>query len=183
MEELSLVTFKLPLMHTNQPILEADAFVNDLVKMEGLLNSTFFGSVVRPGIFIELDTDSVYIYGQTLAPANTMIHNATFAEPNSGQFVAKLSEVYLFWNSTVFGSGSGGIDISPTAFLVDVCNRIYCSGCGKTNDFAHGGPGGHTANLTTTTGAFQETTDSSDFYLIIIEDNANTLYATFLEVT
>ena len=35
-------------------------------------------------------------------------------------------------------------------------------------------------DLTTTNGAFQETTDSSDFYLIIIEDNANTLsYATF----
>ena len=69
--------------------------------------------------------------------------------------------------STVFGSGSGAIDISPTAFLVDVCNRIYCSGWGgKTNDFANGGPGGHTADLTTTTGAFQETTDSSDFYLL-----------------
>ena len=90
-------------------------------------------------------------------------------------------KIYLLEFSTVFGSGSGAIDISPTAFLVDVCNRIYCSGWGgKTNDFANGGAGGHTADLTTTNGAFQETTDSSDFYLIIIEDNANTLsYATF----
>ena len=29
-------------------------------------------------------------------------------------------------------------------------------GGGKTNDFANGGPGGHTADLTTTNGAFQQ---------------------------
>lgn len=162
-----------------------DAFISRFSEDgSSLLNSTFFGSVeYDQAYFIELDaTDSVYIYGQTLAPANTLIQNAAFAEPNSGQFVAKFSEdLSILEFSTVFGSGSGAIDISPTAFLVDVCNRIYCSGWGgKTNDFTHGGPGGHTADLTTTPGAFQESTDSSDFYLIIIEDNANTLsYATF----
>jgi gliding motility-associated-like protein len=64
---------------------------------------------------------------------------------------------------------------------VDVCNRIYCSGWGGvTNAVSNGGGGGHTYDLTTTPGAFQSTTDSSDFYLIIIEDNASTLsYATF----
>ena len=162
-----------------------DAFVSRFSQDgSSLLNSTFFGSAeYDQAYFIELDaTDSVYIYGQTLAPANTLVQNATFSEPNSGQFVAKLSEdLSALEFSTVFGSGSGAIDISPTAFLVDVCNRIYCSGWGgATNDLSHGGPGGHTADLTTTPGAFQTTTDSSDFYLIIIEDNANTLsYATF----
>ena len=83
--------------------------------------------------------------------------------------------------STVFGSGTGQIDISPTAFLVDACNRVYCSGWGgSTNSALNGGPGGTTANLTTTFDAFQSTTDGSDFYLIILEDNGNTLsYASF----
>lgn len=162
-----------------------DAFISQFSEDgSSLLNSTFFGSSsYDQSYFIELDaSDSVYIYGQTLAAGSTLVQNAAFAEPNSGQFVAKLSEdLSSLAFSTVFGSGSGSIDISPTAFLVDVCNRIYCSGWGgSTNDALHGGPGGHTAGLTTTAGAFQTTTDSSDFYLIIIEDNASTLsYATF----
>ena len=83
--------------------------------------------------------------------------------------------------STVFGSGSGQIDISPTAFLVDACNRVYCSGWGgNTNGIINGGPGGNTSNLSTTFDAFQSTTDGSDFYLIILEDNGNTMsYGSF----
>ena len=163
-----------------------DAFVSHFSEDgSSLLNSTFFGSTAYDqAYFIELDnTDSVYIYGQSLAGGTTLVQNAAFSEPNSGQFVAKLSgDLSVLDFSTVFGSGSGGIDIAPTAFLVDVCNRIYCSGWGGvTNALSNGGGGGHTFDLTTTTGAFQTTTDSSDFYLIIIEDNASTLsYATFL---
>ena len=162
-----------------------DAFVSHFSEDgSNLLNSTFFGSTAYDqAYFIELDnTDSVYIYGQSLAGGTTLVQNAAFSEPNSGQFVAKLSgDLSVLDFSTVFGSGSGGIDIAPTAFLVDVCNRIYCSGWGGvTNALSNGGGGGHTFDLTTTTGAFQTTTDSSDFYLIIIEDNASTLsYATF----
>lgn len=162
-----------------------DAFISHFSEDgSSLLNSTFFGSSeYDQAYFIELDnTDSVYVYGQSLAGGTSLIQNATFSEPNSGQFVAKLSEDLSTLDfSTVFGSGSGGIDISPTAFLVDVCNRIYCSGWGGvTNAVSNGGGGGHTYDLTTTPGAFQSTTDSSDFYLIIIEDNASTLsYATF----
>ena len=84
----------------------------------------------------------MYLFGQSLAPNNTLIFNAVFSQPNSGQFVSKLnSELNNLDFSTVFGSGSGGIDISPTAFLVDACNRIYCSGWGgTTNDSIHLGP-------------------------------------------
>jgi gliding motility-associated-like protein len=162
-----------------------DAFITHFAEDgSAVLNSTFFGSsVYDQAYFIEMDKqDSVYIYGQTRAPDSTLIFNAAFSEANSGQFVAKfhpdLSNIEF---STVFGSGSGGIDISPTAFLVDACNRIYCSGWGgATNTTLNGGPGGHTYDLITTTGAFQTTTDSSDFYLLIMEDNANTLsYASF----
>ena len=149
-----------------------------------LINATYFGSDdYDQAYFIELDkAGQVYTFGQTLAQDNDMIFNAAWSQPNSAQFVSKLTpDLSSLEFSTVFGSGTGQIDISPTAFLVDACNRVYCSGWGgRTNGFANGGPGGHTADLITTFDAFQSTTDSSDFYLIILEDDANTLsYASF----
>lgn len=162
-----------------------DAFVSHFSKDgQTLLSSTYYGSdQYDQSYFIELDKlDQVYLFGQSLAPDNTLIFNAVFSQPNSGQFVSKLnSELNTLDFSTVFGSGSGGIDISPTAFLVDACNRIYCSGWGgTTNDSIHLGPGGSTSDLVTTFDAFQDETDGSDFYLIIFEDDANTLsFASF----
>lgn len=162
-----------------------DAFISQMAADGStLLNSTYFGSdAYDQAYFIELDrNDSVYVYGQTNAADSTLIENAVFSQPNSGQFVAKFSpDLSTKKFSTVFGSGSGEVDISPTAFLVDVCNQIYCSGWGgTTNGPDHGGPGGFTTNLLTTPGAFQSTTDGSDLYLLIMEDNANALsYATF----
>lgn len=162
-----------------------DAFVSHFSKDgQSVLHSTYYGSdQYDQSYFIELDKfDQVYLFGQSLAPDNTLIFNAVFSQPNSGQFVSKLnSELNTLDFSTVFGSGSGGIDISPTAFLVDACNRIYCSGWGgATNDSTHLGPGGSTTDLVTTFDAFQSETDGSDFYLIIFEDDANTLsFASF----
>jgi len=163
----------------------SDAFVARFAKDgSSVLSSTYFGSdQYDQAYFIELDNeDDVYIFGQSLAPGLTLISNVNFSEPNSGQFISKLSPdlgTQIF--STVFGSGNGQIDISPTAFLVDACNRVYCSGWGgNTNGVINGGPGGSTANLTTTFDAFQSDTDGSDFYLIILEDNGNTMsYGTF----
>lgn len=163
----------------------SDAFVSRFaIDGTSVLSSTYFGSnAYDQAYFIELDNeDDVYIFGQSLAPNLTLVSNANFSEPNSGQFISKLSPdltTQIF--STVFGSGSGQIDISPTAFLVDACNRVYCSGWGgNTNGVLNGGPGGNTNNLSTTFDAFQSTTDGSDFYLIILEDNGNTMsYGTF----
>jgi gliding motility-associated-like protein len=163
----------------------SDAFIARLtIDGSSVLSSTYFGSsAYDQAYFIELDNEEdVYIFGQTLAPDLTLVSNANFSEPNSGQFVSKLTpDLTSQMFSTVFGSGSGQIDISPTAFLVDACNRVYCSGWGgNTNGVLNGGPGGSTSNLSTTFDAFQSTTDGSDFYLIILEDNGNTMsYGSF----
>ena len=163
----------------------SDAFVSHFsADGSSVMESTYFGSdQYDQSYFIELDKEGqVYLFGQSLAPDSTLISNAIFSQYNSGQFVCKLNPSLSTLDfSTVFGSSSGGIDISPTAFLVDACNRIYCSGWGgSTNDANHSGPGGDTFDLLTTVDAFQSNTDGSDFYLIIFEDNANALsYATF----
>jgi gliding motility-associated-like protein len=77
--------------------------------------------------------------------------------------------------STVFGSNSNTINISPTAFLVDTCERVYVGGWGGTTNGI-----GNTNNMTTTSTAHQETTDGSDFYFIVLEEDAvGVEYATY----
>ncbi len=139
--------------------------------------STYFGSYAYDQVyFVDLDKQgAVYLFGQTEAAGNYFVSNASWFKPSGGQFVTKLDAALTqrLW-STTFGSGNG-IDISPTAFMVDLCNRIYLSGWGGTvNGF------GGTAGLPITPDAFQSTTDNSDFYLMIMKDDASgLLYATY----
>ena len=77
--------------------------------------------------------------------------------------------------STRIGTGKGTPDISPTAFLVDKCNKIYLSGWGSNL----GGPLS-TLNLPVTDSAFQTITDGNDFYLAVYNEQIDSLeYATY----
>jgi gliding motility-associated-like protein len=142
-----------------------------------LLHSTYFGSSAYDQVyFVDLDKQgNVYVFGQTGITGNYFVTNAAWFKSSGGQFVTKLTPVLSsrVW-STTFGSGSG-IDISPTAFMVDLCNRIYLSGWGgNVNGF------GGTSGLPVTADAFQSTTDNSDYYFMVIKDDASGLvYATY----
>ncbi len=139
--------------------------------------STYFGSNEYDQIyFVEQDAQGdVYVLGQTAATGNHYIYNAQWHTPSGGQFITKLTPSLdqRIW-STAFGSGNGP-DISPTAFMVDLCNRVYLSGWGgQVNNF------GGTSGLPVTPDAFQLTTDNSDYYFMIMQDDASTLlYATY----
>ena len=66
----------------------------------------------------------------------------------------------------------------PTAFLVSDCDEIYLSGWGGGANAFHGG--GDTRGLPVTMDAFQGDTDGSDFYLMVLEQEAADLkYASF----
>lgn len=122
--------------------------------------------------------DNPHIFGQTDASGTVWVNNAEWFVPNGGQFLTKLTPTLdsVIW-STAFGRGLGGLDISPTALLVDLCNNIYMSGWGSPT--TNGGLGG-TAGLPVTPDAFQLTTDNNDYYFICISDDASQLvYATF----
>ena len=165
--------------------IRADGFITKFNQTgTSVLKSTYFGSNVYDQIyFVELDRkDSVYVFGQTDINDSTFIFNAAYSNDSSGQFISKLSPDLdtIEW-STVFGSRGGGPNISPTAFLVDVCNKIYLSGWGgTTNKF---GTSNNTVSVTgmqTTLGAYQSTTDGSDFYLMVLESDASALiYGSF----
>ncbi|MBL7984913.1 MAG: gliding motility-associated C-terminal domain-containing protein, partial [Flavobacteriales bacterium] len=96
-----------------------------------------------------------------------------------GQFIAKLDpSLNTLLIGSRFGVGDGTLDISPTAFLVDYCDKLYVCGWGSS-----GGSLGttlSTTGMTTTPGAVQIGTDGNDFYLAVFEvDMSNLSYATF----
>ncbi|WP_181305234.1 PKD domain-containing protein [Rufibacter sp. XAAS-G3-1] len=145
-----------------------------------IMAATFLGtSAYDQTYFLQLDaTNNVYLFGQTLG--NYPVTSGTYRNNNGRQFLHKLSNDLsaTAW-STAFGTGRNTIDLSPTAFLVDDCQRIYVSGWGGNNNGGVYG-NGTTTGLPTTSDAAQTTTDGGDFYLMQLGTDAKQLlYATF----
>ncbi len=131
--------------------------------------------------FVQVGPDNQpYVLGQSLGsmPVSPNVYSNT----NGKQFIAKFNETLTTRTlSTVFGKGTGRIDISPTAFLVDRCGKIYVSGWGGTTNNSAQPPFGNLLNMPVTPNAYQLTTNDptgSDFYLIVLErDAASLIYA------
>jgi gliding motility-associated-like protein len=155
-----------------------DGFVARIGSTGAVLEkSTYLGtSAYDQAYFVQLDgSGSVYLLGQSLG--NYPVTAGRYQNPGSKQFLHKLdADLSVTSFSTVFGSGRPSIDISPTAFLVDQCNRIYVSGWGGSINSGSG----NTLGLPVTTNAVQRTTDGSDFYLMQLAPDATRLdYATY----
>ncbi len=111
----------------------ADGFV---AKISGngqvFLGATYIGtSNYDQAFFVEVDRNNrVFLLGQSQGGTFPVL-NAPYSNANSSQFIIKLSsDLTTALNSTVFGNGSPTINISPSAFLVDVCGNVYVSGWG-----------------------------------------------------
>ncbi len=165
----------------------ADAFVAHISQNGSILvGCSYFGSAeYDQAYFVRSDkNNNIYITGQTEAPDSTLIYQASYNRPNSGQFIAKFPPDLntIHW-STVFGTGNGKPNISPTAFAVDLCNRIYLGGWGRewaSYDNNTWASIDGTKNMDVTPNAFQDTTDGMDFYFMVIGVNGDSLeYATF----
>lgn len=144
-----------------------------------LLQSTYLGKSGYDQAYLIKgdDEDFPHLLGQTSADGTQWVQNVGYYVTGGGQFLIKLSKDLgtSIW-STALGSGNGGPDISPTAMLVDYCDNIYLSGWGSRQLNGFGGTNG----LPVTDGAFQSTTDGSDFYFMAISDDAsNLIYATY----
>jgi CHU_C Type IX secretion signal domain/PKD domain len=148
-----------------------------------VLSSTLTGgSGFNQIYFLDLNSnDEVYVYGQT--QGNFPVSAGVYHNTNGGQFLQKFSsDLTTLHFSTVFGSGRGMPDISPTAFLVNECDNIYMSGWGgRINTFEGFWPGSSTFGMPLTDNAFQKTTSGSDFYFIVLTADASQfLYGTYL---
>jgi gliding motility-associated-like protein len=160
----------------------AEAFVARLAVDGSTVEAlSYYGSAAYDqAYFVEIDGEgSVYLFGQTSAPSGQLHLNATYNVPAGGQFLAKLnSDLTNLLIGARIGSGDGTPDISPTAFLVDVCDKIYTSGWGSSA----GGLGGSltTTGLPVTPDAHQPTTTGHDLYLAVFDIDMTALtYATY----
>ncbi len=164
---------------------EADGFISHIDKNGNtLISSTYYGYADYDQIyFVDLDkANNVYVLGQVDNSGTNYIVNAAYNKPDGGQFMSKFNEALdtKIW-STSFGRGLGVTDISPTAFLVDVCNSIYACGWGSQGVNNNVGGTGGTSGLDVTPNAFRPVTDGQDFYLMVLKDDASALvYATFM---
>lgn len=148
-----------------------------------VLNGTYIGTTAYDqAYFVQVDKrGNPFVTGQSAGVFD--ITPPIYGNAEGGQFIMKfLPDLSNFTRSTVFGAGGVKPQLSPSAFLVDECERIFFSGWGgETNDNVVGKPHGNTRRLETTPDAWQRTTDGSDFYLAVFSiDMEQLLYATFL---
>ncbi|MFO0495715.1 MAG: gliding motility-associated C-terminal domain-containing protein [Flavobacteriia bacterium] len=159
-----------------------------LLKLQGtsavVLAGTYMGlSEYDQAYFVQLDlSDNVYVYGQS--ESSWTMSSGVYGTPNSGQFIRKYNNSLstTLW-TTMIGAGSGHPEISPTAFLVSDCYDIYLSGWGGTINSANSNQAAYstTNGFQTSLDAYQATTNGSNFYIAVLDQDAASLkYATFM---
>jgi hypothetical protein len=145
----------------------------------GLKKSMYWGTSRYDQVFsLEFDRfGHVYVIGQSEGsmPITPNVYN----NPNSGIFISSFTkELNALRFSTTIGAGRGIPDITINAFMVDECGKIYASGWGGQSSLV---PQSSTRGLPITSDAAYSTTDGSDFYLFVLEENARQLlYATYM---
>ncbi|MBP9188799.1 MAG: gliding motility-associated C-terminal domain-containing protein [Chitinophagales bacterium] len=146
-----------------------------------ILNATYIGTDNYDQIFLldKDDENNVYIVGQTSGAYP--VTASVYSNPGSSQFITKLnSDLSEIIFSTVFGSGSSIVNISPTAFLVDECYQLYVSGWGGTVNSSFNPLTGNVLGMPITDDAYDAVSNGSDFYFIVLGNDADELiYATY----
>lgn len=129
--------------------------------------------------FVSTDNaGKVYVMGQT-ASTFPKIGNVYY-ETGGKHFVSILdADLASIEYQTVFGVGNGP-KLSPSAFMVDKCDKIYISGWGGQTNKGFNNSTDFITGLKTTSDAYQSTTDGSDFYLVIFNRDLGDIdYATY----
>ncbi|MFM2136687.1 MAG: hypothetical protein RL021_2087 [Bacteroidota bacterium] len=169
-------------LHTTYNGGRADGFIARIGgNGASLLASTYIGtSAYDQTYFVETDgAGDIYTTGQT--EGSYPITAGAYSNPNSGQFIHKMDANLTTTSfSTVFGSGAGTPNISPTAFLVDTCRNMYVAGWGRCLNPGNVFVPGDNFGMPVTSDAYQSTTDGCDFYFIVLNASASgLLYATY----
>jgi gliding motility-associated-like protein len=127
--------------------------------------------------FVEIDRlNQIFLLGQSVG-GTFPVNNAPYSNPGSSQFILKLNpSLTTNLASTVIGNGSPSINISPAAFLVDICGNMYVSGWGA--NILQSAP---ISGMPISPNAFQSTTTGFDFYLMVIQnDFSGLLYGSYI---
>ncbi len=157
---------------------EVDGFVTEISNdLKTLVKTCYIGTAGNDMVY-GIQTDKFgfpYVTGTTTQsfPIYQSAFNANGNQASGKQFISKLNpDLTQVIYSANFGKGASTPDISPTAFLVDVCGNAYVSGWGgKANDeYYHGS---NVIGMSVTANAISKQTDGSDFYFFVLEKNAN----------
>ena len=127
--------------------------------------------------FVEIDRlNQIFLLGQSVG-GTFPVNNAPYSNPGSSQFILKLNpNLTTNLASTVIGNGSPSINISPAAFLVDICGNMYVSGWGA--NILQSVP---ISGMPISPNAFQSSTTGFDFYLMVVQnDFSGLLYGSYI---
>ncbi len=158
---------------------KTDGFVGKLTPNgQTLVRTSYIGTTFYDqAFFVEIDrNDNVFLYGQSIGGTFPIINGTGNA--NSAQFIMKLdSNLTTIQNSTIFGNGNGAINISPSAFLVDICGNMYISGWGANILLT-----APLSGMPTTSNGFQTTSPNGfDFYIAVFDrDFDGLLYGSYI---
>jgi gliding motility-associated-like protein len=159
---------------------KTDGFVLKLLNGGTLVqNASYLGmSNSDQAFFVEIDrNDNIFVVGQSVGGTFPVV-NSPYSNPGSSQFVIKLNPaLQTNLRSTVFGNGTPNINISPAAFLVDICGNVYISGWGA--NILQSTP---LSGMPVTPNAFQGTPPNGfDFYLLVLKrDFQDILYGSYI---
>ncbi len=142
----------------------------------------YAGSTLYDQVFFVATDDQNRIYSMGQTEGNMNLSANTYGITNGKHFVQQYnSDLTNLIKTSTFGKfGATMPTLSPSAFMVDKCGRVYISGWGGgTNQSYHFGLD-NLFGFPTSVDAFQKTTDGSDFYLMVLAPNfTNLLYATY----
>ena len=163
---------------------QGDGFITKISNDgSSIISSTFLQSdnfAFDIAYMIETDIDqNVYVYGVTEGTYPKT--NGVYSNGQSAQFIHKLNanlDSTIF--SSVFGGGSNAAILCPTAFMIDVCYRIYVSGWGGDLSFFGTTITNNLNNFPVSPNAIKTTTEGDDFYLAVFDKDMSGLnYATY----
>ena len=125
--------------------------------------------------FVQLDKASnVYLLGQT--DGSYPVTTGKYTVNNSRLFIHKLNYglTTSLYSTRVGAPASSGVNLSPTAFLIDNCNQILLSAWGGSFSL------GSITGAPVTPDAVQSSTSGGSFYLMQLGNDATRLvYATY----
>ena len=146
----------------------ADGFVCKIKKNGAyLMHSSYIGTAnYDQSYLLQIDRQQdVYLFGQSLG--NMPVTPGVYSNGNGKQFIQKFNaQLNSLLVATVFGNGTGNINISPSAFSVDCAGNIYTSGWGGNII-----TGNATNGMAITGNAIQSSTDGFNFYLMVLSPN------------
>lgn len=166
-----------------------DGFIAKLVPGTNQVEAcTYLGTPSYDQVYL-LDFDEenfIYVAGQTTGSwqiVNPTGVGSVYRNAGAKQFITKLTNdlTGIEYSTTVGSANAQFPNISPTAFLVDQCENVYLTGWGGSTNSNTGSPNqGSTSGMPTTGDAFKASTDGSDFYLIVLDRDAqNLLYGSY----